>query len=355
MKPYLSAAALAVLALGLPLSACSKRSAAPTPGASAQGAYRVYVTNERSDDLTVIDGASRQVVATIPLGKRPRGIRLSADGRTLYIALSGSPIAGPGVDESKLPPPDKAADGIAVFDVASGKIQRIIKGISNPEQLAASKDGRLYAADEDAGKLMVLDIATGRTLAQIPVGSQPEGVALTPDGKQVWVTSEGQSQVTAIDTATLKPLTAIPVGERPRNTAFSPDGRRAFVAGESNRVMKVIDTQALTTLNTTTLAGETLKPMGMAVSNDGRTLYVSAGRGGQVLALDAASLSVQGVALTGGRPWGVALSPDGKLLYSANGPANDVSVIDTATMKVIATVKAGTSPWTVAVVPTVRP
>ena len=41
------------------------------------------------------------------LGKRPRGIRVSPDRTQLYIALSGSPISPPGVDESKLPPPDR--------------------------------------------------------------------------------------------------------------------------------------------------------------------------------------------------------------------------------------------------------
>ena len=46
------------------------------PVAPPAPSYRVYVTNETSGDLTVIDGARGEVVATIPLGKRPRGARL---------------------------------------------------------------------------------------------------------------------------------------------------------------------------------------------------------------------------------------------------------------------------------------
>ena len=61
--------------------------------------YRVYVTNESSGDLSVIDGTTLEVIATIPLGKRPRGIHASPDGKTIYVALSGSPSAPPGVDE----------------------------------------------------------------------------------------------------------------------------------------------------------------------------------------------------------------------------------------------------------------
>src|SRR4051812_25502195 len=62
--------------------------------ARAEG-YLIYVTNERSGDLTVIDGETRKPVGTIPVGKRPRGIIASHDGKYLYVALSGSAISGP--------------------------------------------------------------------------------------------------------------------------------------------------------------------------------------------------------------------------------------------------------------------
>ncbi len=62
--------------------------------------YTVYVTNEYSGDLTVIAGATNEVVNTIPLGKRPRGIKVSPDRTQLFVALSGSP--------PRLPAPTRA-------------------------------------------------------------------------------------------------------------------------------------------------------------------------------------------------------------------------------------------------------
>src|SRR5690606_24726757 len=109
---------------------------------TAQASYRVYVTNEISGDLSIIDGGTHEVVTTAPLGKRPRGIKAGPDGERLYVALSGSPIAPPGTDESSLPPADKSADGIGVFSLAEGRIERIITGVSDPEQLAVGLDGR---------------------------------------------------------------------------------------------------------------------------------------------------------------------------------------------------------------------
>src|SRR5213075_97327 len=112
---------------------------------------RLYVTNERAGTLSVVDPEKQAVLTTIPLGKRPRGLRPSPDGTRLYVALSGSPIAGPGVDESTLPPPDKSADGIGIVDIATGKVIKMLHGGSDPESLAISSDGmKVYASNEDA-------------------------------------------------------------------------------------------------------------------------------------------------------------------------------------------------------------
>src|SRR4029453_11250833 len=93
----------------------------PTPPAC-----RVFVTNEASGDLTVIDAATQTVIATAPLGKRPRGIKASPDGKTLYAPLTGCPNAGPGFHPKTLPPPDRSADGIGEVDATTYKVRRVI-------------------------------------------------------------------------------------------------------------------------------------------------------------------------------------------------------------------------------------
>src|SRR5580692_6315039 len=131
----------------------------------SNSAFRIYVTNENSGDLSVIESSTLQVVATVPLGKRPRGIHASPDGKTLYVALSGSPIAGPGVDESKLPPPDKSADGIGVFDVQQNKLLRVIQSGSDPENFDLSPDGRyIFVSNEDDAKASMIDVTSGKVI-----------------------------------------------------------------------------------------------------------------------------------------------------------------------------------------------
>src|SRR5258708_4300640 len=167
------------ITLGVSLSGCSQ--------APAGSSYRVYVSNEGSGDLTVIDPVKMEALATLPLGKRARGIHPSADGKLIFVALSGSPFAPPGVDESTLPPPDKTADGIGVFDIAQNKVLRKVPGGSDPEQFAVGRDGLLYVSNEDAAGLSFVDPEKGNVLSSVATGEEPEGVTLTPDAKFVYV------------------------------------------------------------------------------------------------------------------------------------------------------------------------
>ena len=309
--------------------------------------YRIYVTNERSGDLSIIDGGTHEIIATIPLGKRPRGIHASPDGRTIYVALSGSPIAPPGIDESTLPPPDKSADAIGVVDVRENKVVRFIHAGSDPEEFDLSKDGTLlYCSNEDVGLASIVEIATGKVLETIPVGPEPEGVTTSPDGKFIFVTSEQGGTITVIDAAAHKAIKTIPVGNRPRDVAFFPDGATAYVTRENDGVITLIDAIRHQPVQTIELGpqGE-IKPMSVILSADATKAYVSSGRGKRVFVIDTATHMVTASLEAGDRPWGIALSPDGKMLYTANGPSNDVSVIDLSGPKVIHKIKVGASPW----------
>ena len=313
--------------------------------------YRVYVTNEISGDLTVIDSAAMEVVATVPLGKRPRGIHPSPDGKTIYVALSGSPPAPPGVDESTLPPPDKNADGIGVFDVAQNKVVKMLKGGSDPENFDVSLDGKtIYVSNEDASGVSFIDIASGTITKTIKTGEEPEGVKLTPDGKMVYSTAEGDGTVSVVDTAAGTLVKTFKVGHRPRNVVFLPDGKHAYVNAVIDGAFVFLVTVKNEAISPILLGtpGE-IKPMGLALSLDASKLYVTTGRGHKVFVVDTATNQPTGSFEVGQRPWGLALSPDGKTLFTANGPSNDISVVDLATQTVTKKIKATGGPWGVVV------
>jgi YVTN family beta-propeller protein len=326
-------------------AACTRQPGETSRPAPVPAGPRLYVTNERSGDLTVIDIATRQPIATVPLGKRPRGIRATVDGKTLYIALSGSPFAPPGVDEKTLPPPDRSADGIGVFDTTTMKLVRVIAAGTDPEQLSLSKDGRrLYVANEDAATASVVEIDSGTIITVVKVGVEPEGVETSPDGRTVYVTSEENSEVFVIDTSTGAVTTQFKTSARPRSTGFLPDGSRAYVTCENGNAVDVVDARTHRVTKTIKMPSDSLRPMGIAVAPDGGHVYVTTGRGRQVVDIDTRTDEIVGSFDVGDRPWGIAISPDGRTLYTANGPSNDVSIIDVGS-PTVARVKAGEGPW----------
>src|SRR6516164_6842561 len=177
--------------------------------------YLVFVSNERSGDVTVIDGATDSVVGTFPVGKRPRGIHATPDGRRVFVTLSGSPRMAPGVDEDRAPA-DKTADGLGVIDAATRKlIDRWHVG-SDPEQFAISKDGKFaFIANEDDASASIIDLDSGQLRGRIKVSEEPEGVGVNPATGEVYVTCEEKGEVFAIDPDQQRVISTIETGGRP--------------------------------------------------------------------------------------------------------------------------------------------
>jgi YVTN family beta-propeller protein len=344
----------------LSLTALMAAKAVPAQAA----AYEIYVTNERSGDVTVINGGDFSVAATIAVGKRPRGIHASPDGKSVYVALSGTPIAPPPKLDAQGNPvfdrkkaddddddanADKSADAIGVLDVATKKLTGKLHAGSDPEEFALSKDGRhIYISNEDTKSATVIAIASAKVEHIIPVGREPEGVSTTPDGKQFYVTCEAGGEIYVVDTASYKAVAHFQVNVRPRSVAFLSTGGVGFIPSESSGELNIIDTVNAKVSRVIALPAGS-RPMSVKLSTDEKKLYVSNGRAGTISVFDAHSYELLDTIKVGTRPWGIAVSPDGKFLFSANGPSNDVSVVDLKTNKEISRVKAGTSPWGIAV------
>ncbi len=326
------------------------------PAAAAVTSQRVYVSNETAGTVAVIDPASGAVEAVIPVGKRPRGLEVSRDGKTLYVALSGSPIAPPGVDESTLPPADRSADGIAVVDLAARRIVRTIHSGQDPEAFDLSPDGRLlYVSNEETAEMSVVDLQAGTVVKKVPVGEEPEGVTVSPDGRVVYVTCEGDHTVVAIDTTSHAVLGRIVVGQRPRSIAVTPDGSTLFVTDENSASISVVDAATRTVAGTIALPKADAspmppRPMGAVLSPDAKFLFVSNGRASSVSVIDVGERRVtRTLTNIGQRPWGIGIDAGGARLFTANGPSGDVSVVDVASGTVERRISLGGSPWGVAV------
>ena len=100
----------------------------PAISESAAGELRVFVTSEKSNDVTVIQAANHKVIATIPVGQRPRGITVSRDGRRVFVANSNS-------------------DNVSVIDAASLRVIDTLPAGIDPEGITIDRGGRLYVVN----------------------------------------------------------------------------------------------------------------------------------------------------------------------------------------------------------------
>src|SRR5271168_1028616 len=108
--------------------------------AGSAAADTIYVSNEKDNTITVVDGKTLEPVKTIPVGQRPRGILLSKDEKSLYICASDS-------------------DHIEVLDLAADKVVRTLPSGADPENFALDPSGKLlYIANEDDNLVTIVDI-----------------------------------------------------------------------------------------------------------------------------------------------------------------------------------------------------
>jgi YVTN family beta-propeller protein len=144
------------------------------------------------------------------------------------------------------------------------------------------------------------------------------------------------------------------VDSRPRAAEFTRDGTRVWVTSEIGGTVAVIDAGTRKLLKTIGfeikgIRPEAIQPVGVRLTNDGKTAFVALGPSNHVAVIDAETFEVQDYLLVGQRVWQLALSPDEKWLVSTNGVSNDVSIIDVEARKVVKSVPVGQLPWGVAI------
>jgi YVTN family beta-propeller protein len=292
----------------------------------------VYVTNSWSDNVSVIDAKTLEVVRTLPTGFEPAGVALDSKANTLYVAnrlsndvsvidlKSGEEskrlLAGKGASYLSSSPDGKLIycthiypnagafrsqpqSEITVIDTASQTVveRKVLHNVAGVFHVANANDGRLNVVAQLRPKNLIPlahvehGWAFGDSLTlfgpdvpgmvQIPLDeldryfALPWGIAITPDKSKIFLTTAGAQSVTVIDVPNLlktvrtrqqpfvNDLSAsaeyvsfrIPVGHNPRGVALSPDGKRLYVANRLDDTISVIDTAAEKVVLTIDLGG----------------------------------------------------------------------------------------------------
>ena len=137
----------------------------------------------------------------------------------------------------------------------------------------------------------------------------------------------------------------------PLALAVSPDGKILYVADRTADCVIVVDAAAGKPVREIPLAGE---PSGLALSSDGKTLYVAERMAGSVAVIDTSAATVMGQFRVGPWPVAVALAEKSGRLFTCNRGDHTVSVVALSTGKVLGQISVVRDPFCAAVTPDER-
>jgi YVTN family beta-propeller protein len=288
--------------------------------------------------VAVIDPATRQVVARIPVGSRPDAVQVSPDGKRVYVAH------------------DRPWT-ISVIDTASDEVTATIRLNEPTPAFVISPDGRsLYVAGGD--QVTVLDTSTDAVVKTIQFRRSPWALTFSPDGKRLYVASTGApayerqwGSLTTIDVADNSVLHTTPLHPGATAVAAPTDTKAYVITGAEEKGIKVVDT--VTGKLTGAIAGDYEEVEKIALSPDRARAYVAGDRGLEVI--DTATDHILRTVHFGSYIRSLAVSPNGRELYVILGTSDEIKVLDTASLRVLGEIPAGSLPHAMAFSPVAAP
>jgi len=209
---------------------------------------------------------------------------------------------------------------------------------------AFAQDGTLLVANRTGGSISLIDFPTRVEVARVPIGPIiPHEVAVSPDGRRALTAEYGPENrhgqhVVLIDIPEARIIGRLDLGpkSRPHSVLFHPDGRRAVATMQTSDRIAVIDLDAMKVVRTLPTGGR--EGHMVRLSPDASRAYVtSRGAEGTLSVIFLNEDRAPVVIRTGPGSEGLAVTPDGREVWVANRHEETISVVDTASLKIVAT------------------
>jgi YVTN family beta-propeller protein len=191
-----------------------------------------------------------------PLLRRPVALALSSDGRRLFVA-------------------NQRSGSISVIDVGSGKtIAETLVGGRLSDMVATPDGRRLLAVDEDGGELVLLRQAEPKPERRIKVSPTSVALSLAADGRHAAIASLWTRQVSIVDLAPdLRVARTIDLPFAPRKLLFVDGDRKVIVADAFGGRLAVVDPESGQLDSVRSLPASNIR--GLALSCDGKQVLLS--------------------------------------------------------------------------------
>lgn len=273
----------------------------------------LYVVNTFGSDLSVIDLATKEERKRLATGKDPTGTELSPDGNVLYVTSRRANFTHYG---------EPLISDMTLVNTNTQKVIEYtpIESAHIMENIAFTPSGDLAmmtlvrpknlipTLQVEGGWMMnhgvgIIEQKNDGRVVQLLLDEpnayypDPFDIVITPDGKKAFVSSSGVDRISVISMDSIRTILAesspeklknfsnnlgissrfvikrIATGANPKGLALSPDGKRLYVAEQLEDKIAIINTESLETIGSINLGG----PKRITVARKGRRLFNNAG------------------------------------------------------------------------------
>jgi YVTN family beta-propeller protein len=232
---------------------------------TAEGPVVPNLTYERLKVTDYITGnSSEQTAIKIPTEKTPKVIKVTPDERYAVVANWHS-------------------SSVSIVDVQAYKtIKNIRVGGNNqyiPRGVAISTDSqKAYIANQRGGTISVIDLTTLGVIDDIPVTPNPRHIVLSKDQRTLYISDNINGKIIAFDLITKTKTKEVFIGKYARTIALSPNEKYVFGVSHDEGKLVVVDTTSFNIV----YKEDVPYPMGLAVTPDGRQLWVTSYQMGMI-------------------------------------------------------------------------
>jgi YVTN family beta-propeller protein len=274
--------------------------------------------------VNVADGSVLQTLSYAPPHSVFIGAAYSPDGTHAYVSGGGENV----IHRFNVAPDGTLSATKDISETPAPSPLSALSTSSYPTGLSVSRDGRrLYAANSNANTLAIIDLASGAVAASVPVGYAPYATLVDPRTGFVYVSNWGDATLSVVDPVHRSVVATVPVGLHPTATTMGPTGM-LYVSDSNSDAVSIVDMLSMVEVRRIPVLIDpaiplSSSPQGLAVSPDGRFLYVADAGDNAVsvfsLSFDGSSALFQGWIPTAWYPTDVVVSPDDSTIFVTNG------------------------------------